>query len=898
MQVSIKTRYASAILGLTVATVFSLSVALLTGFWLSAGQMRETTAVSMDRALLGQYERRAADLAGTLSESMSNAVYLLDVDGIRHIVGELSSIPDVNSIAVFDSMGLLYNTGPINGMPTDVLANLAARAAGEPHGTAQTILLDGSVAASAPVILADEIIGYVMVDLSLAPITEKIAALRVEQTRLVGDGLIRGLWLSLAITIAFCGLGVVLAVAIGNRLSRPIRILTQLARRIGRGNYQVPADIGASGETHDLVKSFVSMAQDLRETTFSKVYVDNILQGMLDGLLVVGPDGCIRTVNAACCRMLGRSEKELLGQQLSAYLIHAPAPGVAARPREGKVRTNGGGWLPVLVSSAELPGQPADDICSVWVIRDITQLKATHNALVSAMHDAERANHAKSRFVANMSHELRTPLNAIIGYSEMLLEEAEDAGQPGAADDLQRIHSAGRHLLGLIDEVLDLSKIEAGKMVVSPEEFSVTGVVEDVVTTIRHLADEKNNILSIDLSENLETIYSDPVKLRQILYNLLSNAAKFTSQGRIKVTARQILEPSGPWIEFVVSDTGIGMTREQVETVFGEFLQADSSTTREFGGTGLGLAISRRMARMLGGGITLTSTPDEGSVFTLRLPASMPQPEARATATAPVSKNVNPVDTGRVVLVIDDDVDTLALAARQLTRWGFRAVTASRGSEGLRLSRVLRPFAIVLDIDLPDINGWSVLQSLKKDEALNDIPVIVSSITDDATRCQELGAVDFVAKPVDWGQLIRTLADQLPRREGRTVLIVDDDMLSREILGRTLRRAGWSVAEATNGKEGIAWLSDNVPDLIVLDLVMPKMDGNAFLETFAASGVAASVPLLVVTAKLLSDEERNTLHGMVDTVIEKGMDGWADAVRVVGSTIEPRYTPQPEFTGD
>ncbi len=904
MSLTLKARYALVVLGLTLATVLSLSAALLTGFGVTSVQLRESTVESMEQALLRQYERRAIDLARALGTSIADEVYLLDVDDIQHLVDDLSGTPDISAIIVFDTQGPLYLIGTIPGMSSAQVEEHFGRPEHFTDHATVTAFLADSITASVPILLAEDIIGHVMVNMSLKPITEQIALLRDEQNRVVGDSQNRGLWTSLAITVTFGGLGIILAIIVANRLSRPIRLLSQLARQIGQGNYEMPGDIGASAEIRDLVESFVSMARDLRQTTFSKTYVDNILHSMLDGLLVVGPDGSIRTVNAACCRLLGYTERELLGQPVSAFLlapIQGQTPATSARPREGTARTRSGGWLPVLVSSAELPGQPGEEVSSVWLFRDITRLKTTQNALITAMREAERANRAKSQFLANMSHELRTPLNAIIGYSEMLLEEATEAGRADLVGDLRRINGAGQHLLGLINDVLDLSKIEAGKMEVTPENFAVSSVVDDVVATIQHIVEDRSNRLTVDVAADLQPMYSDQLKVRQILFNILTNAAKFTHDGQIRFTVRPIKEQDGTWIEFTTSDTGIGMTQEQIDKVFGEFLQADSSTTREYGGTGLGLAISRRMARMLGGDITVTSTLGEGSTFIVRLPARMPllsEPVDVGAAPTGAAARSQLADTGRVVLVIDGDVDFLELTAWHLTRWGFRAVTASRGGEGLRLAREIQPFAILLDIALGDMDGWTLLKTLKKDPLLRPVPVIVSSTIDETDRGHAYGAVDFMVRPIDWTRLFRTLVDQLPRGDGQTVLVVDADSRSRDLISRSLATAGWTVAEAASADEGLNWIQDNAADLVVLDIMSREKDGDEFLRAFRSNGSATGIPLVVVTEKRLGDPERRELSRFADAVIDKEMSGWNEMVRVVMSSIEPRPAEKAELAGE
>ena len=731
IHLQLRTRYALALLVLLLATVGSLSAALLTEFSVTADNLRKASTKSMDVGLLRQYERRADDLSITLAESLVDAVYLLQVDGIADLANGLAERDDINAVAVFDNGGLLYYSGSVPGVDKELLG--AYHLSSGILGKAETFVEyhDQSISSSAPIILAENIIGHVLVNLSLAPIQEQISIARDEQNLLVGQGLAVGLWASLGITLTFSGLGVILAVFMGDRLSRPIDTLAKLARQIGRGDYDVPTDIKGTGEIRDLVQSFHTMANDLRNTTVSKTHLDNILHGMLDGLVVVGADRRIRTVNRATCKLLGHEETELLGQPVSSF-FNAPAATSASeisnRPHESMARTKNGAGLPVLLSVSALRERSADGASTVWVFRDITDLKATQNALVTAMQESERANHAKSQFLANMSHELRTPLNAIIGYSEMLVDEARDIGLERMTDDLNRIHTAGRHLLGLIDDVLDLSKIEAGRMDMKCEEFLLQTAIEDVTATLRPLVDEQGISLTVDCPTHLAPIYSDQMKVRQILSNILSNAAKFTRNGSIAVTVRPAAEEDGDWITIEIADTGIGMTAGQLEKVFGEFIQADSSTTREYGGTGLGLAISRQMAHLLGGEISAASTPGEGSVFSVRLPASLaartvPALEKPEQVTA--AKPETPVvDVGRILLVIITDPVELARIAQSLTDRGFRVVSASVGNEGLRLARDLHPFAILLDTATPDANGRPITEQLDADPNTCGIPTI------------------------------------------------------------------------------------------------------------------------------------------------------------------------------
>src|SRR4249919_1034066 len=331
----------------------------------------------------------------------------------------------------------------------------------------------------------------------------------------------------------------------------------------------------------------------------------------------------------------------------------------------------------------------------------------------------EVASQHKSQFLASMSHELRTPLNAIIGLTEMMVTNAARFGTEKAAEPLRRVHRAGSHLLGLINQVLDLSKIEAGKLELSPETVNLASLIDEVIGTARQLAEQNNNRLVVESQENLGSLTVDPMRLRQILLNLLSNACKFTKQGEVTLLARKLVN-EGNWIEFAVSDTGIGMTPEQQAKLFEEFTQADSSTARQYGGTGLGLAITRKLARMMGGDVTLTSEAGKGSTFTVRLPADTDVP-----AGAPISSDRGRSIRADCVLVIDDDATARELISDHLKAGGFSVVTAAGGVEGIKLAKELQPTAITLDVMMPDLDGWSVLAALRQNPELADIPVIM-----------------------------------------------------------------------------------------------------------------------------------------------------------------------------
>jgi len=549
----------------------------------------------------------------------------------------------------------------------------------------------------------------------------------------------------------------------------------------------------------------------------------------------------------------------------------------------------------------------------VLAMEDVTERRRAEGEVATAKEAAETANRTKSLFLANMSHELRTPLNAILGFSEMLQEEAIERDLQDFSADLQKISTAGKHLLGLINDILDLSKIEAGKMELHLEAFSISTLIAEVATTIEMQVAKNGNTLQIFCAPDVGIMRADLSKVRQGLFNLVSNAAKFTHDGKIKIEAERQLMDGSDWIVFRVSDTGIGLSPEQIVRLFQSFTQADASTTRKFGGTGLGLALTRRFCQMMSGDVTVHSVPGEGSVFTIKLPATVIElvavepsliEERRQLPAIPEipSLDAEPAPAARTcVLVIDDDPLQRDLMQRYLRKEGFTVCAASGGAQGLRLARQLLPAAITLDVMMPDVDGWSVLSELKADAMLSEIPVIMLTMVDDPERGFTLGASEYVTKPVNRRRLSQILKKYTCLKPPCPVLVIDDEESSRSLLRAMLEKEGWVVSEAGNGIEALESMTRERPRLICLDLMMPEMDGFAFAAEVRRRPEWRSIPIVVVTSSDLTSEDRRRLNGNVEKILRKDGDSRATLLEQVRDLLAdskaPRVHRQPALEG-
>ena len=625
----------------------------------------------------------------------------------------------------------------------------------------------------------------------------------------------------------------------------------------------------------------VERARAERALRDSEAHLTGIFQQTGAGFAELDADGRFLSVNGRFCAMAGRRSEELLRLRMrditypddravsEAALRQAAAAGEPATVEKRLLRPdNTTLWVANTKSAiAAVAGRRTVLVVAI----DIEERKTAERALGDAKVAAEEANVAKSTFIANMSHELRTPLSAIIGYSEMMLEEVEDGAEAAdLAGDMRKIEGNARHLLGLINDVLDLSKVESGKMEVYAEEFDVVTAVREVADTVQTLVGKKGNSLRLDLAPDLGSMRSDLTKVRQVLLNLLGNAAKFTEGGTITLSAWREAGEAGPAVCLRVSDTGIGMTPEQLEKLFQRFQQADSSTTRRFGGTGLGLSLTKAFADMLDGTVAVESTEGRGTSFTVRLPST--HVEAGLDDAVPAGEEASDGEgvgdaSLDLVLVIDDDPDQRALMTRFLRREGFRVQVAPDGRWGLELARSLRPRAILLDVMMPGVDGWSVLSVLKADADMADIPVVMVTSVEQRGLAEALGATGYVQKPVRWDRF-KAIMDRF-RPPEETVLVIDDDADTRQRLRSFLEKDGWGVVEAENGRDGLDRVEAGRPGVVLLDLTMPVMDGFTFLQRLRDRPDCVDIPVVVLTALDLTREDRRRLAG-ANQILHKG----------------------------
>jgi PAS domain S-box-containing protein len=611
--------------------------------------------------------------------------------------------------------------------------------------------------------------------------------------------------------------------------------------------------------------------------------------GSSDIFCIAGFDGFIKRLNPAFARTLGFSREELVAQPFIEFVhpedrratlkeVQNLADGQRTVSFENRYRCKDGSYKWILWNAEPYPAEGLIYAAA----RDITDRKQAERDLRRAKSAAEAANLAKSQFLANMSHELRTPLNAIIGFSDLLAE-----GTFGPLNEKQNryannILTSGRHLLQLINDILDLAKVESGRIELDPSSFDIEATLADVQAVVRGLANKKQINLDtlVHNADQLPPIVADPKMFKQIMYNLLSNAIKFTPErGSVKVSVRQVSgspedAQADSIIEFSVSDTGIGIDREDRERIFEEFVQLDHSYARKEEGTGLGLALTRKLVELHGGKITVESERDKGSTFTFWLPLAPPankevpsqQPEEETVSShAPRLSQTRPL-----VLIVEDDRAAALLLHHYLTEGGYEVAHAYSAEQAIEMAAKLKPDVVTLDVCLPERDGWDVLSEIKS-SPLRDIPVVVVSITDDRALGFSLGAATCLVKPVRKEDLLGALEKLLPNAgsTSSSVLVIDDSPADREYVSTILEQQGLRVLQATGGQQGVELALRCLPNIIVLDLMMPEVNGFEVVSRLRQQSTTAGIPIVVFTGQELNTQDWQEIRGKVQAVTPK-----------------------------
>ena len=501
----------------------------------------------------------------------------------------------------------------------------------------------------------------------------------------------------------------------------------------------------------------------------------------------------------------------------------------------------------------------------------LNKTKEQAEELSAKAKDLELAGRYKSEFLANMTHELRTPMNAVLGYTQLLKRDFKQKDDLAPyVDDLNEVESAGKHLLSLINNILDISKIEAGKVELHVEQFKLKDELDIVTTIARPLAEKNQNRIEFNIDIEDRVMTSDATKIKQVILNLLSNASKFTKNDIIKLNVKAEKFRNRDAVVFEVIDHGIGMSQEQAEKIFDSFTQADSSMTREYGGTGLGLSISKNFVELMEGKIEIESKIDKGSLFRVTLPLTLDAKEKQELRKQPIEVVHEDLLGEFNILIIDDSQKMHDLIKRSLEESGDRIISAHDGQSGISHARKIKPDLILLDLELPDLSGWDVLTILKNDPELSSIPVIMVTISDDRKTAYSLGASDFLQKPIEHDALKNLLLGYKSDRPTHMALVVEDDRKSQNIMKRILNNESWEVEIAENGRVALDFMQDKLPEIIFLDLMMPEMDGFEFLENIKQHEEWSKIPIIIVTAKELTEEDKVKLNGGAKNLLQKG----------------------------
>lgn len=656
-----------------------------------------------------------------------------------------------------------------------------------------------------------------------------------------------------------------------------------------------PIDLAVSEWTLAGKRMFTGIIRDISEGRMAKAALvdarsqtNAVIDTMVDGVITIDENGFIRSANKAVERIFQYREAELVGKNLT---ILMPEPyrsehdqylenyksGCQAKVigigREVEARRRDGTVFPIDLAVSEWT--TGGRRMFTGIVRDITERQEAEQALRDARQKADEANLAKSEFLANMNHELRTPLNAIIGYSEMVIEDLDGAAPKEVVADVKHINSAGRRLLSLINDILDLARLETKRTHLNRDFIATDTLVEGLEDTFVGSMAARGNTFRLRLGPDLGHMYCDAAKIRQVLLGLLDNAMKFTENGEVVLGVERATENEKDVVVFSVKDTGIGISAESLQLIFRDFAQADGKTTRRYGGNGLGLAIVKRICEIMGGRVDVESEPGVGSTFRVTLPAVPSEHRAVAAedeifgTARPQNGSRRPELERKTILVVDDDPAARDLISRTLANEGYRIMFAKTGRSALETARAVKPDVMTLDVLMPDLDGWSVLATLKSDPSLADVPIVMCTVVDDPEASYSLGASGFLVKPFDRKQLIKALEPFRETKGERPILVVDGDTETREAVRRSLEKLGWRVAAVGDGVSAMRLLQFIDPALILLDLTVPKLNGFELIEALQRREGTRHIPIVVVSERKLSEVEEYRLNKQVRGIVDK-----------------------------
>jgi diguanylate cyclase (GGDEF)-like protein/PAS domain S-box-containing protein len=659
--------------------------------------------------------------------------------------------------------------------------------------------------------------------------------------------------------------------------------------------------------------------------TETQIYLKNVLNNSADIIITTDSEGKIVEFNIGASRVLGYSKEEVIGRKVEELWLNPKDRQeiLKSLEKDGYITnyetqliTKDGSIVDVILTLSIIKNGDGKIHGTVGISKDITEKKKLERAieernlelkelnekleekviertmeLEKANRELERSNKLKSQFIATMSHELRTPLNSILGFSELLLDEVFGNLTEKQKRYVNNIYNSGNHLLQLINNILDLAKIESGKMELHYETFSLKQALVEVENILKPLIHKKNQRLTVSVEEKLSVINADRTKFKQILYNLLSNAIKFTGEGgSISITADLIEKENynlistkkcckNNYLKISITDTGIGIKKDYQEKIFLEFEQLDSSYSRKYEGTGLGLALTKKLVELHGGKIFVDSEEGKGSTFTVLLP--IVEADTKIEVEKKLLKQeilyekslLNRSGSVPLILIVEDDPATAELIMLYLAQGGYRVAHAHDGNTALEKIRELKPFAVLLDVMLPGKDGWEVLQEIKSDQEIKDIPVIISSVADNKELGFALGASDYLVKPVDRITILKKLEElSFSTKKGRrpiNILCIDDHIDTLEFLSSILEAEGFNVITAQSGKEGVEKSVFYKPDLIILDLMIPDIDGFEVTQIIKNNPSTKDIPIIILTAKDLTVEDKLRLAGKIENYLQK-----------------------------